>query len=143
MVARDVITVVPCTPAHVATMQRRVESPLTPAQLVYAVTVMSEGEPLCCWGITPLWDGVGHAWFLERQPLTGHPLASRIARAVWRQWRVWQSDFRYVEALPLAERHDSCALIAWLGFWPVHLKEGYGPGGEAMMLYEWRAHRGC
>lgn len=112
------------------------------AHLTHAITVLSEGEPLCCWGISTLWPGVGLAWFLERQPLAGHPYASRIARAVLQAWRGWQPDFRYVEALVVAEREDSRRLIEWCGFECLACKPRYGPGGETMLEYVWRASDG-
>lgn len=133
------IALVPATVGHVALMQRRLDMVADATQLDRAITVLSEEEPLCCWGVTTLWPGVGVAWLLERQRLTGHPYASRIARAVRRTWEGWSRDFRYVEALVMADRPDSQRLIAWCGFMCTARKEGYGPGGETMLEYTWRA----
>lgn len=123
-------------------MQLRVPVTMTAAHLTHAVTVLSEGEPLCCFGITTLWPGVGHAWFLERHSLAGHPYARRIARAVLRAWTRFTPDFRYIEALAMADRPESQRLAAWLGLVPVVEKPGYGPGGETMVAYQWRVGDG-
>lgn len=133
-----VMTLHPATPAHIALMQRRLDVAMDVQQLTHAVTILHEGAPLCCWGVTPLWDRVGVAWFLERHSLAGHPYARRIARAVRRTWGEWQHDFRYVEALVVADRDDSKRLIEWCGFRLAGCKDGYGPGGETMLEYCWR-----
>jgi hypothetical protein len=132
------VTTIPCTPAHVAQMVRDLERTMTPAQLDRALTACAEDEPLCCWGITTVWPGVGIAWFLERQPWATHAMASRIARAVMRSWQTWHQDFRYVEALVALERDDARRLIEWLGFVRVVVKPGYGPTGGTMLEYAWR-----
>lgn len=136
------LTTCPTTPAHIAVMELRVPVTLAAVHLTHAVTVLSEGEPLCCFGITPLWPGVGYAWFLERQPLAGHPYAARMARAVRQAWRRFTPDFRYIEALVVEGREDSRRLAEWLGLVPVARKPGYGPGGETMVEYQWRGRDG-
>jgi len=110
---------IPATAAHLAAMQRRVDVSLSPAMLTHAWTFLVEGQPLCCFGITTLWPGVGHAWFLERDAALHAPYARQIGRAVLRAWRHVRREFRYVEALVVMEREDSRRLIECLGFEPV------------------------
>lgn len=136
------LTLCPATLAHLGVMQRRVDLSLDAAPLAHALTVMRDNLPLCCWGIQTFWPRVGMAWFLERYCLAGDPQASRIARAIARTWEQWQPDFRYVEALVLADREDSQRLIRWCGFEYLATKVGYGPGGETMHEYVWRADDG-
>jgi hypothetical protein len=137
------LTLRPTTLADVAQMTHRITFEPSPEVLTRAITLCAETEPLCCFGVTEVWAGVGVAWFLEQQPWTGHPLASRMARQVLRAWQGWQRDFRYVEALVVDTRVDSRRLAEWLGFVPVLVKEAYGPGGETMIAYEWRRSDGA
>jgi hypothetical protein len=139
---RSRITVIPAVPEHLAQMQLRAAVSVLPAYLVHAFTVLEDGVPLCMWGITPLWPGVGSAWFLERQVLAEHPAAKRIARAVWQTWTQHCGEFRYVEAFVLEGRADSQRLLEWLGFEPVCCKPGYGPAGETFVEYQWRGTYG-
>jgi hypothetical protein len=137
------LTTRPTTLADVARMTHRVLMEPPAALLSRAVTICAEAEPLCCYGVTEVWAGVGVAWFLEQQPWMGHPYARAMARHVLRAWRAWQRDFRYVEALVVDTRADSRRLAEWLGFVPVLVKEAYGPGGETMIAYEWRRSDGA
>lgn len=128
------------TPAHVACMTVRLGEQAM--DLGRAWTFLLDDEPLCCFGLSTLWSGVGLAWFLERDPARTQPYRMRIARMILAWWRVWANEFRYVEALVMADRDDSRRLIEWLGFVPLVTKEGYGPGGETMIEYAWRGAHG-
>lgn len=128
-----------CLPEHLAWMQHRVSQETVvqiPAQsLTQARTLWGNDEPVCAFGITSPWPGLGVVWFLERDVALSQQYARAIARHVWCWLRCWEPDYRRLEALPLADRADSCRLIEWLGFQRSVEKSGYGPNGETMIEY--------
>lgn len=135
---------VPCVPAHVLLMTDYGETGRAmPLEMLDRAMAICEHEdasvPLCCFGITTMWQGVGSAWFLERTQERTQQQTLAIARYVWEWWHIWIRDFRYVEALARADREDSRRLLAWLGCEIACIKQGYGPLGETMVEYCWRA----
>jgi hypothetical protein len=131
------LEIVPACVDHLVRLQGAGAVCWTSAHLAYAWTALDAGEPVCAWGLTPLWPGVGMLWCAEGPLLAGHRQRWQIARAMWRHWQQYRGEFRYVEACALETRPDSQNLLMYLGFRLVCRKPGYGMNGETLLEYQW------
>ena len=129
------ITTTPFDPAHLALLQA--EAPLAPAPSMVAVTLWDGAAPLCCFGISSPWPGMGFAWCEERDPLIMRAHGRRVGLALARHWRQWVAagTYRRIESRAPADHAAANALLEWLGFDFVALKPGYGREGQTVCEY--------
>jgi RimJ/RimL family protein N-acetyltransferase len=102
-----------------------------------ALTVWDGEEPLCCFGITSPWPGLGVAWCAERDAeamaLHGRRVGLLIAR-MWRQWLV-EGHYRRIESRAPRSHRAAQRLLDWLGFEFVAAKRLYGPDNITVFEY--------
>lgn len=95
-----------------------------------ARTLVNESEVLACFGIWPLWPGVGRAWamlsetILLRYPLTLHREVSQCLGYIEER-----DDYHRIEAVVRVGHAAGHRWIRRLGFRREGLMQNYGYGG--------------
>jgi len=105
----------------------------------HGVTLCVGNLPLCAWGITPLWTGVGVIWLFRQsaEAMAAHALP--VARTMRRVWAAWMSGhpYRWVECLIREDDRLMHRLLPWLGFQWCCTKWHYGTDGTDCALFAW------
>src|SRR5882672_2648228 len=89
-----------------------------------AVTIWDGEQPLCCFGISSPWPGLGFAWCAERDPEQMQLIGRRIGLTIARTWRQWLTEIHYQRIESRAPETHAAAqrLLRWLGFQQVSVK---------------------
>lgn len=104
------------------------------AILGHSVTAFLRGEPVVCFGVIPIWNGVAEAWFLADDKARGEPLA--LTRMTKRFLDIAEISLG-LRRLQITVRTTHMAAIAWakaLKFNNEGLMLGYGPDGVDYLL---------
>lgn len=128
------LTVVSFEPVH-RDMLYAAQGICGPVVTMQAVTILEGAVPLCCFGITSPWPGLGFAWFEERDQGSMQKYRFRVARVVLRHWQQWLGEGAYQRIeCHVPRQHIAAMLLArWLGFEWVAEKPHYGRDGETIM----------
>lgn len=129
------LQVVDFSPAHLGALLQAKGQSLPPPAVVRALTVFDGEQPLCCFGISSPWSGLGIAWCEEREPLLQH--GRRVGLVIARAWRQWLAEHHYarIESRVPVDHADARRLLLWLGFVFVAAKPWYGPDGKDVWEY--------
>jgi hypothetical protein len=96
-----------------------------------------DSTPLCCFGITSPWPGLGVAWCAERDPAQMRHLGRLVGLTMARTWRQWLAEVPYQRLESRAPQTHAAAqrLLRWLGFTQVSVKPHYGPDDITVVEY--------
>lgn len=102
-----------------------------------ALTMWDGEEPLCCFGISSPWPGLGFAWCAERDPVAMDVHGRRVGLAIVRQWRQWLREGGYQRIESRAPQSHAAAqrLLRWLGFAASAVKPHYGPDDRTVVEF--------
>lgn len=124
--------------SHLAALLAAREAvPAAPGIITQAVTVWDSAIPLCCFGISSPWPGLGMAWCEERDPQAMHTHGRQIGRLLKHYWTSWLADGQYqrIESRAPATHLGAQRLVQWLGFQLVSAKPHYGPHDQTVLEY--------
>lgn len=125
-------------PEHLASLAHARGEDVSPVQMTSQALTLWDGEfPVCCFGITSPWPGLGVAWCEERDQASMQAQARAIGRAIHRAWCGWLATghYRRIESRAPADHAAAQRLLRWLRFTLVATKPHYGRLGETVMEY--------
>lgn len=100
----------------------------------HAITAFLRGQPVVCFGVIPIWNGVAEAWFIADDKARREPLA--LTRMTKRFLDIAEISLG-LRRLQITVRTTHMAAIAWaraLKFSNEGLMLGYGPDGVDYFL---------
>lgn len=98
-----------------------------------ATTARVEEENIACFGITPLWSGVGVIWGLFAADAGKYGI--EVLRASDAFIGSLMEDFRRVQCEVMANNKDAVKYIEAFGFEREGIMRNYGPNGENYYMY--------
>lgn len=130
----------PFVPEHLAALfATRGELWAPPVPVASACTIVDAEGPVCCFGLTEVWPGLGLAWCEERDTASMVHHGIRMGLHIRRGWDRWRQarTYRRIECRVPAGHEAAHRLVQWLGFHPLVTKPGYGLKGETVIEYVW------
>lgn len=99
-----------------------------------ATTALNDGEPVACFGLTPLWNGVSELWARFSRPWAEkHPITLARGANFWLMDRM--KDHHRVQCYVVASNKKAVKFAEVIGFTEKYLLQSYGPNGEDFYLF--------
>lgn len=98
---------------------------------IYARCLKQDHRPLACFGVMPVWRGVGQAWaVLSEEILKDHPICLSRSAKMWLEHVERREKLRRIQAAVAVGHTSGQHWIQWLGFRYEGLMLNYGLGGR-------------